>query len=428
MTWPTWIDALKERYLADEGSVFVLHGDVVEGRWAYAGGVVDCGGMLRVFLERSRDVVGHLRVDTVSVPARMRLDFPGIGDRGAFTRRVEARMTLDKIARRADTTELPGALGLIWYGLQSQGIAQAWILHHGERLVPARKRHLAELAYGAPPLPTWNDDAALRASNNVVIVLAQDLGQVRSDLVDSAVVIEVPQSRAAPPPSAMDEVERALAERRAAPVAVSLADAEAEVEAALAADADDGVSLRRRRDPEDLGPAPLPQVDAPAPTPHVPEPTPAPVSPEPAPDVAAPLASKEPRPATEDVEPGNDRALSERISRALGAAVLRHPKGDWPANLPGREALAEVLHDVLPSRVGVLTFEVVEDQVRTHGEGADWFEQWFAGDIAVDAAVGMALGGLEIPAAGFTHPPEFSATALRALTRRVEKLLDREGA
>lgn len=425
MTWPTWIDALKERYLADEGSVFVLHGDVVEGRWAYAGGVVDCGGMLRVFLERSRDVVGHLRVDTAPVPARMRLDFPGIGDRSAFTRRVEARMTLDKISRRADATELPGALGLIWYGLQSQGIAQAWILHHGERLAPARKRHLQDNAYGAPPLPKWNDDADLRASNNVVIVLAEDVREVRKDLLDSAVLIEVPQSRAAAPPSAMDEVERALAARRAAPVAVSMSDAEAEVDAALAGELDDGVSLRRRRDPEDLGPAPLPHVDEPAPEPAV-------VSEDP---VVEPVSAPEPEspppaPASPAAEPttSTDLALSERINRALGAAVLRHPKGDWPANLPGREALAEVLHDVLPSRVGVLTFEVVEDQVRTHGEGADWFEQWFAGDIAVDAAVGMALGGLEVPKDGFTHPPEFSATALRALTRRVEKLLDREGA
>ncbi len=33
MGWPDWIEELKERYLADEASVFLLYGDVTGDRW-----------------------------------------------------------------------------------------------------------------------------------------------------------------------------------------------------------------------------------------------------------------------------------------------------------------------------------------------------------------------------------------------------------
>ena len=48
-----------------------------------------------------------------------------------------------------------------------------------------------------------------------------------------------------------------------------------------------------------------------------------------------------------------------------------------------------------------------------------------AGDIAVDAACGMALSGLEKPSGGWSEeqPPRFPAAAMRALSRRIEKAL-----
>ena len=133
----------------------------------------------------------------------------------------------------------------------------------------------------------------------------------------------------------------------------------------------------------------------------------------------APQASAPPSP------PIATSTLSERLDVALRAAILRHPEGGWVQNLPAREAIAEVLHAESPQLCGPLALHVVDDQVKAVGPGADWFEGWFRSDVAVDAAAGMLLGGLEVPQGGFTpeNLPPLSGPALRALSRRVERAL-----
>ena len=109
----------------------------------------------------------------------------------------------------------------------------------------------------------------------------------------------------------------------------------------------------------------------------------------------------------------------------MRATILRHPEGDWPQNLPGREAVALVVHEVAPERCGLLSMEVVDEQVVAVGEGAEWFSDWYKKDIALDAACGMALGALEVPEGGFTaeNLPELERPAINALARRIGKLL-----
>ena len=385
MSWPVWIDELKQRYLAGEASVFLLHGDVVHGRWSLDGQIVDAPELLRRFLERSKDIVGIFEPDPSQggVPPELRrskLSFPGVQDYGIFKRLVSARFTLDGRSGRKRSDSVEEALGLIWLGLGSPGRSQAWILTDAGRIAPAARKRLPDLAHGAPALSGWNRDAALRGSDNVVLLLAEDRAAVRADVLDSVVCVEVPASKA---------------------VATPRLDAAEEIEEAL----DDGFSLRRSARDDYAREAAVSEIEG--------------LDPDaPAPPVSAPQA--DPPDQTSD-----EMDLQTRIDQAFRAAVLRHPEGAWVGNLPGREALAEVLSEIAPERVGSLTFEVVEEQVHAVGQGAEWFESWYSGDIAADAACGMALGALEVPEGGFTadNLPPLERPAIRALARRVEKLL-----
>ena len=397
MSWPVWIEELKRRYLAGEASVFLLHGDVVQGRWNLDGEALDAPSLLRRFLERSKDIVGIFEPDPSlgKDPPELRrskLNFPGVQDYGMFKRLVSARFTLDGRSASQRTDSVEEALGLIWMGLGSPGRSQAWILTDAGRIAPARRKRLPEYAHGAPALASWNRDSALRASDNVVILLAESSDEVRADVVESLACIEVPPSRVV--------VKEASARLAAAE----------EVEEA----ADDGYSLRRAARDDYAQEAAVAEVEAlgeEAPTESVEVPS---LQREAQQDFAEPAD-----------QPSDEVDLQTRIDQAFRAAILRHPEGDWVGNQPGREALAEVLAEVAPDKLGALAFEVVEDQVHAVGEGAEWFETWYAGDIAADAACGMALNALEVPEGGFTadNLPQLERPAIRALTRRIEKLI-----
>jgi hypothetical protein len=389
MSWPVWIEELKRRYLAGEASVFLLSGDVVEGRWSLDGEALDAPSMLRRFLERSKDIVGifepdpSLGADPVEL-RRSKLSFPGVQDYGMFKRLLSARFTLDgrSTAQRTDSVE--EAMGLIWMALGSPGRSQAWILQDAGRIAPARRKRFPEYAHGAPALASWNRDTALRGSDNVVILLVEDASSVRADVLESLTLIEVPASQA---------------------VATPRLDAAEEIEDAL----DDGFSLRRSAQDDFARASAEAEIEGLAED-----------APEPA-ESAAELA----RQADPPDQTSDEIDLQTRVDRAFRAAILRHPKGGWVGNQPGREALAEVLGELAPDRLGSLSFEVVEEQVHAVGEGADWFETWYSGDIAADAACGMALGALEVPEGGFTAEtlPPLERPAIRALARRIEKLL-----
>ena len=395
MTWPQWIETLKERYLANQASVFVLHGAVSSGRWSYAGESLDCPGILRRFLERSRDMVGLLEWETATAAVKPRLRFPGIQDGGRFARHLGARMVLDGITESLQPATPEKALGLIWLALDTPGASQGWVLTQTQRLANAQERHAVETGLKGPALETWATAPWLRESNNVVVLLVEDLAELSQALVAQCSVISVPESSLPAPVAAVPE-----------PTAD---DAMAEVEAALSAASPEGpdpLSLSR-------GSLEQPADDRPI----------------------EPRKNVDEQPAAVmDAEPSVvESALAEPAARptpsidgALRRAILRAPKGPWPHCLPGREALAEVLQQRAPQHFGALSFEVVDDQVRCSGPGAENFETWYRGDIAVDAAIGMALGALEPPAAGFTEKtlPVLASPAIRALNRRIDRYLN----
>jgi len=385
--WPDWIEELKQRYLAEAGSVFLLHGPGVGvARWPYEDELLDAGRLVARFLTQSRDIV------VLYDPKVGRLGWGGIEDLGRFKRHTEAALTLNQQSR-PDHRVPENALGLFWLAMHTPGANQAVVLYHAEQLAPRRRSVPEPLALDAPPLEDWNRDAALRESDNVVILLTTELAEVRDEVLDNCVQIELPAPPKPKPVMAPDE----LSLQRTAP-----ADAEAEVDAALNAASDPGA--------EDQ-PEPLAMARAEAEVDSSEESVP-------------PATESEPEgPPKPPAEAANIGLL---VEQALEAAVIRHADGPpWTDHHPAKEAVAEVMHALAPHRVGVLRFTEADGQLLAEGKGAEWFDGWWATDIAVEAACGMALNGLEKPVGGFSEeqPPRFAEPALRALARRIEKAL-----
>lgn len=386
--WPDWIEELKRRYLAEEGSVFLLHGPGIGlVAWEHEDELLDAGRLAARFLTSSRDIVVLYEPDTG------RLGWGGIEDSGRFKRHTDAAMVLGR-KPSVDVRKPEEALGLFWLSMHTAGANQAFVVYNAEHICPERRSALAPLSLGAPPLAEWNADAALRGSDNVVLLLTSELEQVRADLRDRVVVVRVP-APPKPKPVLAPAVEADPLSMRRTPISdeAARAAAEAEIDAVIASV------------PEEAEPTPEALEEAAAEV------------------EAAPRATPE---AAPEAKPAPTRDIGAMVEEALVQAVIRHADGPpWPGHLPAREAVASVINALAPDRVGAVTIEVADGQASAVGPGADWFNTWWAGDIAVDAACGMALSGLEKPAGGWSEaqPPRFPAAAMRALSRRIEKAL-----
>lgn len=199
MSWPRWIDELKERYLADEANVFVVDGITDDRRWTVDGESLDAVKILVRFLRRTREVVGVLR----PAPPPSRLEFADFTDRTRFENLVKAAAVLGGTAQALAENEPEQALGRIWQALGTAGTAQGWIVTDTERLVPAARKRVEPIP-GAPALFAWARHPALRRSNNLVVFLASDASAVRAELLDGAGLVHA-RPGAAPTP-APDEV------------------------------------------------------------------------------------------------------------------------------------------------------------------------------------------------------------------------------
>lgn len=419
VTWPEWIEEIKRRYLADEASVFLLHGAVDGGTWEVDGEPLDCAGVLRAFLSQSREIVCTYDPDAG-------LDFVAVTDRGAFHRLIETRQMLDGRRNRNLGRTPEEVLAQIFMALTTAGPAQGYVIKKTERLVRARRKHLPPLADGAPHIAAWATHRTIRASNNVVVLLTPSVDAVRADLALVAAQVHVP----APPrppgdlsPAAGEVDPYAGLMRRGPPL--DLAAAEQAAKARMQAAADSANQLLTGGGPSEAelraaAEAELEAALSDGPATEAPAAPAAAPPPLPADDAAVPDLVSAP---TQDA-PTTAEDIEARLRIALRAAILRHPEG-WTDKLPAREAVAATLQDVAPGRFGPLTFHVVEDESRTVGDGAADFDAWWRGDIAVDAAAGMALSSVEIPEGGLTEEtlPELSEAAVRALSRRIARLL-----
>lgn len=215
---------------------------------------------------------------------------------------------------------------------------------------------------GADAPPLWEWPRRLHQSNDIVVLLAPTPELVRAEVVEAAVVIEV-----APP---------------APPRRIEAPDVHAD--ARSAADA---------------------EMDAMFPDGAVREP-----------------ASPPPPPA--DSAPDGDE-LGDALADALQRTLPMHPVATWPSRLPVLHAVAVVLADV-DDRVGLIELALDDDgrPVGT-GPGADWFFARWRADVALDAAAGMLLNGIEVPdgADHVTGPVPLDATAMSVLIKRLRRVL-----
>jgi hypothetical protein len=242
MELPGWVEALREKYLADAGNVFLLHGETTGATWNVDGTPLDCEQVLCAFLRRTREIVGVFRPATTPV----RFDFADLSDQSRFENLVKAYELVEQAAPLLDD-QPEQVLARIWRALSTTGTDQAYLITDVGRLAPRVRRTLPPPA--APELWDWPTHPTLLRSNNVVILLTRTVEDVRAELVERCVRIEVPRPdapaaapdvSAAPPvagtPAAPEvelreqlasEVERALgehpADHRAALLPVMLA-------------------------------------------------------------------------------------------------------------------------------------------------------------------------------------------------------------
>ncbi|HHO51549.1 MAG TPA: hypothetical protein ENK18_11915 [Deltaproteobacteria bacterium] len=388
MVWPDWIEELKERYLADEGNVFVLHGDVQGVTFEADGAQLDCVGVLRRFLARTRPIVGVLR----PWPSPSRLEFAGIADRTLFENLIKAHELVEGRVDALKETTPNEALARIWKALSTQGTAQAYLVTESERLIPGHRRRVDPVP-GAPFLLDWPRQQRLLQSNNIVIFLTRKLDAIRAELVDSSVIVAVAPSRRVPM-------------------------AEAAGGGALhggALHADPLVPADVPSPPLDDPLAPVPAIEAPAIEAPAIE---APAIEAPAIEVPPPL------PAAGGPEIDLD-AIRRDLEVALVRTILEHPEAHRPARLPVMAAVSEVVAHNRPDVWGLLTFGLDDEaEVVVQGSGADRFLQAWRQDIALDAAAGMLMRSIE---GSFSEqsPPPLEQPAVTALAKRIAKLLER---
>ena len=200
-----WIDELKQRYLAGEGNVVLLHGDVGP---ALVQGLVD-------MLGATRQVVGVLTEDG--------MEFPAFGDQARFEQLVSAAQLMagstDVLGRR----KLEDTLGRVWFALQTDGTDCAFIVPDAHRFAPGRRRRHEDISGGAPPLIDWPLDPSLRRTNHLVVLLAPSADAIREELVERCITLEVAPEALVPEPApepvvAPAELDAAAAEPLPTPV------------------------------------------------------------------------------------------------------------------------------------------------------------------------------------------------------------------
>jgi len=431
--WPDWIEELKSRYLNNEASVFLLHGAVDAGRWVVEGQTVDCMTTLVQFLTRSREILGVL-------DPKRGLSFPGVGDRARFQHLVEARRTLDGDITSLREDKPEECLALLHKALSTSGPAQGYVLVYAEALFPEKKRPVPSLPAKVPSFTEWLQDPVLRNSDNLVVLLTEDLEKIHRDIRArlGRGLIEVPDEH--PPVEVTHEVTADVDLGGLMPTPGLPEDSGDDItplsamvppipETSTALPTDETFS------PSEMGSASVDALadeladlltDAPADEPVDDPPTvEAPIPP--APEGYTPTLDAAPTADTPPPPPPPEAADADDLRTALEAALRRAPSPPWPGLLPMREALAQVIHARAPGRCGPLLFSLSEDgQVIAEGPGDEWFEKWFGG-IVVRAASEQILNKLVETLGGAPVPPEgalpLEEPKLRALRKQIGKAL-----
>ena len=191
---PPWADALRHRYLSGEASIFLLHGNVrdlypwrgEDGRVHY----VPLRDFLERFLGRSKDVVVYYNLSEG-------LEFPEPAHRARFLRSANARRTLQGLPEFDALPGRPGeVLPLLEDAITDASGRVGAILDYVETVVP-----MGDLAFMSEvdkanlvSLQRWSGDPALLRSDNLVVLVAENLADVHRRLVSQTqlATVQVP--------------------------------------------------------------------------------------------------------------------------------------------------------------------------------------------------------------------------------------------
>jgi transitional endoplasmic reticulum ATPase len=188
---PSWAEELKLRYLAGEASMFLLHGNVRDVHpWEEQDGTVryvPIRELLERFLGRSKDIVVYYNLSEG-------FEFPDKAHKGRFETAVSARrMMLGK----EELDELPHSpnqvIPLLEDLITDPSQRAAVVVDYVETVVP-----MGELAFmgeadkqNLVALQRWASDPALLQSDNLVILVTENLSDIHRRVTASAQLAHV---------------------------------------------------------------------------------------------------------------------------------------------------------------------------------------------------------------------------------------------
>jgi transitional endoplasmic reticulum ATPase len=188
---PPWADELRSRYLSGEASMFVVHGNVrdvfpwegTDGATTY----LSLREFLERFLGRSKDIV-------VSYNVSEGLRFPDKNVEKRFRTAMLARRTmlgeppLDDLPTRAEDV-LPVLEELVMDPSQRAAV----VIDYAEMIVPTGEFSFMGEAdkSNLVTLQRWTSDPALLKSDNLVILVAENLADIHRRLISRAQLVPV---------------------------------------------------------------------------------------------------------------------------------------------------------------------------------------------------------------------------------------------
>ncbi|MCA9568181.1 MAG: ATP-binding protein, partial [Myxococcales bacterium] len=192
---PGWATELRNRYLAGEASMFLLHGNVRDLQlWVDDKGkarFLDLRAFLEAFLERSRDIIAYYNVS-------QGLCFTKGEHERRYQRVIDARRMLlggghtGTALPRTASEAIPAIEQLITEPSQSSGV----IIDYFEMIAPN-----GDLSFMAPDdkanlvsLHRWSSDPAIISTDNLVILITEHLSDVNRKILGSAqlTTIQIP--------------------------------------------------------------------------------------------------------------------------------------------------------------------------------------------------------------------------------------------
>jgi SpoVK/Ycf46/Vps4 family AAA+-type ATPase len=190
MTLPAWATELRNRYLAGEASLFLIHGNVRDLHpWTFDGETtyLDIRGFLEEFLSRTRDVVAYHNVS-------QGICFAHAGHKQLFTSIVNAKRMIrgeEKLSGLPATAT--GAIPVFEDLITEPGHSSAVIMDFFEMIAPNADVSFMvhEDKANLVSLQRWSSDPAFLATDNLVILVTEHLTDISRRIVASPQLVTI---------------------------------------------------------------------------------------------------------------------------------------------------------------------------------------------------------------------------------------------